>query len=120
RRGSDVEVRKIGTTFADAFLALLTPIIIIGGMMSGLFTPTEAAVAATFYAMVLGFVVYRTLSIRRFVQVSMETLETTAILILIVGASTVFGWVLTTSHFTELFAATLLGISSDPDVILLL
>jgi tripartite ATP-independent transporter DctM subunit len=118
-RDTSFSVRKIGTTFADAFLSLLTPVIIIGGMMSGLFTPTEAAVAATFYAMVLGFFVYRTLSIRRFVQVSMETLETTAIIILIVGASTVFGWVLTTSHFTETFAQTLLGFSSDPNVILL-
>jgi tripartite ATP-independent transporter DctM subunit len=119
-RDAHFSVKKIGTSFAEAFLSLLTPVIIIGGMLSGLFTPTEAAVAATFYAMFLGFAVYRTLSLRRFVQVSMETLETTAILILIVGASTVFGWVLTTSHFTELFAATLLGISSNPDVVLLL
>ena len=119
-RDANFSVRKIGTSLADAFLSLMTPVIIIGGMLSGLFTPTEAAVAATFYAMFLGFVVYRTLSLKRFVQVSMETLETTAILVLIVGASTVFGWVLTTSHFTELFANSLLGISDDPDVILLL
>src|SRR5229473_2364606 len=119
-RDANFSVRKIGTSLADAFLSLMTPVIIIGGMLSGLFTPTEAAVGATFYAMFLGFVVYRTLSLKRFVQVSMETLETTPILILIVGASTVFGWVLTTSHFTELFANSLLGISDDPDVILLL
>ena len=75
-----------------AYLPLLTPVIMIGGMMSGLFTPTEAAIAATAYALFLGLVVYRSLSFKGFIKVSMETVETTVIILLIVGGASIFGY----------------------------
>ena len=62
----------------EAFMALLTPVILIGGMATGLFTPTEAAVAAVAWALFLGFVWYRTMTWRMLVKISMETIETTA------------------------------------------
>ena len=67
-----------------AFMALLTPVILIGGMASGLFTPTEAAVAAVAWALFLGFVWYRTLNWRMLVKISMDTIETTATVLFIV------------------------------------
>jgi TRAP-type C4-dicarboxylate transport system permease large subunit len=104
----------------DAFMALLTPIILIGGMASGLFTPTEAAVAAVAWALFLGFVWYRTLNFRMLIKISMETIETTATVLFIVASASIFAWVLTTTQITDAIAAWVLSISSAPWVFLLL
>ena len=104
----------------EAFMALMTPIILIGGMASGLFTPTEAAVAAVAWALFLGFVWYRTLNWRMLVKISMETIETTATVLFIVAAASLFGWVLTTTQITEQIATTVLNFTDSPWVFLLL
>ena len=104
----------------DAFMALLTPIILIGGMASGLFTPTEAAVAAAAWALFLGFIWYRTLNWRMLIKISMETIETTAVVLFIVASASIFAWVLTTTQVTDAIAAWVLSISSEPWVFLLL
>jgi TRAP-type C4-dicarboxylate transport system permease large subunit len=103
-----------------AFMALLTPVILIGGMASGLFTPTEAAVAAVAWALFLGFVWYRTLNWRMLVKISMDTIETTATVLFIVAAASIFAWVLTTTQATEAIAQWVLSISSEPWVFLVL
>lgn len=103
-----------------AFMALLTPVILIGGMASGLFTPTEAAVAAVAWALFLGFVWYRTLNWRMLVKISMDTIETTATVLFIVAAASIFAWVLTTTQVTEAIAHWVLSISSEPWVFLVL
>jgi TRAP-type C4-dicarboxylate transport system permease large subunit len=104
----------------EAFMALLTPVILIGGMASGLFTPTEAAVAAVAWALFLGFVWYRTLSWRMLVKVSMETIETTAVVLFIVASASIFAWVLTTTRVTDAIGVWVLSISDNPLVFLLL
>ena len=101
-------------------LPLLTPVILIGGMKSGLFTPTEAAIAATVYALFLGLVAYRTLGWKRLVRVSMETIETTAIVLLIVAGASIFGWLITTTRVSEDIAEAVLTLTSDRTVVLLL
>lgn len=107
-------------TFRQAFLSLLTPVIIVGGILSGAFTPTEAAVAACAWALFLGLVVYRTLTLPRFLRVSFDTIETTAVVLLVVGAASIFAWVLTANRVPELVAGMLLAASDRPWVILLL
>ena len=104
----------------EAFMALMTPVILIGGMASCLFTPTEAAVAAVAWALFLGFVWYRTLTWRMLIKISMDTIETTATVLFIVAAASLFGWVLTTTQITEQVAATVLGLTTSPWVFLLL
>ncbi len=104
----------------EAFMALLTPIILIGGMASGLFTPTEAAVAAVAWALFLGFVWYKTLNWRMLVKVSMETIETTAVVLFIVASASIFAWVLTTTRVTDAIGVWVLSISDNPLVFLLL
>ncbi len=104
----------------EAFMALLTPVILIGGMASGLFTPTEAAVAAVAWALFLGFVWYRTLTVRMLVKISMETIETTASVLFIVAAASIFAWVLTTTQVTEAIAQWVLSITDDKWVFLIL
>jgi len=97
----------------EAYMALLTPVILIGGMTSGLFTPTEAAVAAVAWALFLGFVWYRTLSLRMLVKISLDTIETTATVLFIVAAASIFAWVLTTTQVTEAIAQWVLSITDN-------
>jgi tripartite ATP-independent transporter DctM subunit len=111
---------RLWFTFRRAFLPLMTPVLLIGGMTTGLFTPTEAAIAATFYALLLGLVVYRTLSFRGLIKVSMETAETTAIVLFIVAGASIFGWIITTTRVTDNVADLVLSITTTPWIILLL
>src|SRR5437763_3736213 len=112
--------RTLGVTFIAALPALLTPAIIIGGMTFGWFTPTEAAIAACAWAMMLGIFLYRTLSLKQFYKVTMDTIETTAGVLLIVGAASLFGWGLTTTRVTEAGADALLHLTDNKYIILLL
>jgi tripartite ATP-independent transporter DctM subunit len=105
-------------TFRQAFLPLLAPAIIIGGITSGMVTPTEAAVAAAAYALILGAIVYRTLSLRKLAQASIETIETTASIMLIVGAASVFAWILSANHAADILSNGLLAISEDRNFVL--
>ncbi len=105
--------------FADAILPLFTPIIIVGGILFGIFTPTEAAIAAVAYAIILGVFIYRTLNLRRILRVSMDTIETTAAIMMIVAASAVFAWILTANQVAQHFSAWMLELSDNKFVLLL-
>jgi tripartite ATP-independent transporter DctM subunit len=104
----------------SGFPSLLTPIIIIGGIAFGIFTPTEAAVAASAYTLLLGLLVYRTLNAKKIVQVSIETLETTAIILFIVAGAAIFAWILTRLQVPGKFAGLLLAITTDKIALLIL
>jgi tripartite ATP-independent transporter DctM subunit len=110
----------LGRSFLRAFLSLMTPVIIIGGILSGAFTPTEAAIAACAWAMFLGIVVYRTLTVRRFLRVSFDTIETTAVVLFVVAAASIFAWILTQNRVPEQFATWMLSVSDTPWVLLLM
>lgn len=111
---------RLWTSFRAAFLSLLTPVIIVGGILFGLFTPTEAAIAACAYALLLGLVVYRTLTWRRFLRVSFDTIETTAVVLFIVAGASIFAWILTSNRVTEQFAGLILAFSETRWVVLVL
>ncbi|MBT8361205.1 MAG: TRAP transporter large permease [Desulfobacterales bacterium] len=119
-RDAKFSVSILGKTFKRAFLSLMTPTIIVGGILLGIFTATEAAIAATAYALFLGAIVYRTLSIKKLILVSMETIETTAIILLIIGGASIFSWILTSHEVTEKLAKGMLTITSNPTLILLM
>lgn len=119
-RDDRFKLRVFLVTFADALLPLFTPIIIVGGILSGMFTPTEAAIAAVAYSLFLGLAVYRTLDLKRILRVSMDTIETTASIMMIVAASAIFAWILTANQVANLFAQQLLGLTEDPTMILLI
>mgnify|MGYP001302719063 FL=1 len=111
---------NLWTTFKRAFLPLLTPIILVGGMTTGVFTPTEAAIAATAYAIFLGMGIYRTLSLKKLIKVSMETAETTALILLIVAGASIFGYLITLTKVTDNVSALVLSITTTPWIVLLL
>ncbi|CUH84151.1 TRAP transporter large permease [Thalassovita mediterranea] len=110
----------IATRFKAAFLPLMTPVIIVGGIVSGAFTPTEAAIGAAAYALFLGTIVYRTLSVRKLAVISLETIETTAAIMMIVGAASVFAWILTANQVAAQFAEFVLSFTDSKAVVLLL
>jgi len=112
--------RTLGVTFIAALPALMTPVIILGGMVFGWFTPTEAAIAACAWALMLGLVLYRSLSLKQLYKVTIDTIETTSAILLIVAAASLFGWVLTTTRITEQATDALLSFTDNPYVILLL
>lgn len=108
------------SSFGHAILPLMTPIIIVGGILTGLFTPTEAAIAAVAYSLFLGLFVYRTLSWKQILKVSQDTVETTASIMMIVAASSIFAWILTANQVAQAFANELLSFTQDKTAILLI
>ncbi|WP_231514988.1 TRAP transporter large permease [Oceanobacillus salinisoli] len=106
--------------FKRAFWALLTPIIIIGGIFSGLFTPTEAAVIAVIYAMFLGFFVYRELTLKSFYHNVVDSLKLTGVAVLMVMAVEFFGQMIAHEQIAITIADYFLSVSENPIILLLL
>ncbi|MEO6016781.1 MAG: TRAP transporter large permease, partial [Polaromonas sp.] len=104
----------------EAVLPIMTPVLLIGGMTTGLFTPTEGAIAACVWAMVLGFFWNRALSFKMFVKVCLDTVETTSTVLFIVAAASIFGWMLTATGVTTAIASWVLGFTQEAWVFLLL
>ncbi|SHM68523.1 TRAP transporter large permease [Rhizobacter sp. OV335] len=104
----------------DAVLPIMTPVLLIGGMTSGLFTATEGAIAACVWALFLGLVWYRTLSLKTLVKACMDTVETSSTVLFIVAAASIFGWMLTATRTTELIAQWVLTFATEPWQFLLL
>ena len=113
-------IRIVWDSFKKAFLPLLTPGIILGGIMGGIFTPTEAAVVAAAYALVLGMFIYREISWKDLTQIFLKTATTTTIVLLIVSTASVYGWLLAREQVPQAAAKLLFSISTDPYLIMLI
>ena len=108
------------TKTRKAFLSLMTPVILFGGMMIGVFTPTEAAFVAAVYALVLGVVVYREVSWRDLPRLFLDTVETNAVVLMLVMTASLMGWVLARAQVPQQLGALILGTTRNPLVILLM
>jgi TRAP-type C4-dicarboxylate transport system permease large subunit len=104
----------------QAVLPIMTPVLLIGGMTTGVFTPTEGAIAACVWALILGFLWYRTLHFKLFVKICLDTVETTATVLFIVAAASIFGWMLTATGVTAAIGQWVLGVTDQPWQFLLL
>ncbi len=109
-----------GQASLKAFFPLMTPVIIMGGILAGIFTPTEAAAVAVAYAVFIGFFVLKTLTLRDIPQVLAKAATTSAVVLLLVGAAMAFKTVVSLSHAPETLAAYILSLSENPLVLLLL
>lgn len=105
---------------ADAFLGLLTPVIIIGGVVSGIFTATESAAIACVYAFAVTFGWYREIPLRSFLNILYSTLKTLAMVMSLIAAASMFGWLLSYLRVPGQVTAGLLTITDNPIVLLLL
>jgi TRAP-type C4-dicarboxylate transport system permease large subunit len=104
----------------NAVLPIMTPVLLIGGMTAGVFTATEGAIAACVWSLFLGIFWFRSLNWKLLIKVSMDTIETTSIVLLIVAAASIFGWMLTVTKTTEMIAGWVLAFTTDPWMFLLL
>ena len=95
--------RALLHSFRRAFLSLLTVVVILGGILAGIFTPTEAAIIATFYAIFLGFF-YRTLTLKKLLAALKEASETTCTVMMIVCGATIFCYILSFERFPQMVA----------------
>jgi len=106
--------------FREAFWGLLAPVIILGGLYGGIFTPTEAAVVAVFYSLLLGVVIYRTLTIKTIYTILVDASETSAVVLLIVAFAGLFSWAGSTIGILDRLAETLMTVSNNQWVVLLI
>src|SRR5437773_327869 len=104
----------------SAVMALMAPVILIGGMTLGWFTPTEAAVAAVIWSLFLGLVRYRSMTLQTVAKATFDTIETTASVLFIVTAASIFAWLLTVSQAAQTLTDAMLGITDNEWVFLLL
>ena len=103
----------------ESFWALLTPVILLGGMFSGYFTPTEAAAVACLYALFLGFVVYRTLAWKALPGLLVDTAETSGLVLVLVMAAGALGWCMSISRVPQTLAPAIVNAIQHPLVFLL-
>jgi len=113
-------LRRIWASFRSSFLALLMPAIILGGILLGIVTPTEAAAIAVFYAFILGTLVYRTLTFEAIVQTLIRTSLITGVVFLIIASASILSWWMTFMQIPQRIATLFLAISQNPQAIIAL
>ncbi len=112
--------KEVGKAFIDALWGLLIPVIILGGIYGGFFTPTEAAVVAVFYGLFVGIFVYRMLNVKKLYTIFLEASVQTAIVMLVVSTASIFAHIITTERYARDISDLLLSVSDNPIIILLL
>ncbi|GKV56807.1 hypothetical protein NCCP2222_27540 [Sporosarcina sp. NCCP-2222] len=106
--------------FTGAIWGLLIPVIILGGIYGGFFTPTEAAVVAVFYGLFVGFFIYRELTLKKLYDILIASSIQTAVVMFIVSAASVYAYIITTEQIARQISDAMLSISDNPIIILLL
>lgn len=112
--------KAVLVAFKDSFFALLTPVIIIGGIYGGIFTPTEAAAVAAVYGIVVGLFIYKELKLKDFPKIIFQAVTGTTLIMFLVGAANVFGWLVTNLQIPQQVAKLVVTITSSPIVFLLM
>ncbi len=113
-REARVTGREVWRRFRDAFWALLPPFIIVGGILSGVFTATEAGVVACLYSGFVGFVVYRELTWEKLWNILLNAAITTSVPMIIVAGASVFGWVLARQRFANMMVDFVIDLTTSP------
>lgn len=119
-KGRIKSIKEFFFGLKDAILALLMPGIIMGGILGGIFTPTEAAVVAVVYALLVSFLVYREIRWKDLPKILIDSIVTTSIIMLVIANSAIFGWILANQQVPQSVAQIFLSISNNKWVILLL
>jgi tripartite ATP-independent transporter DctM subunit len=107
---SDEPRRNFWSSFRDASWALAAPVLILGGLRTGWFTPTEAAVIAVVFGLFVGFVIYRTLTLKSVYRLMIESAETSAVILVVVGLASVFAWASSTLGIVDPITESLVNL----------
>lgn len=118
--GQPASVREVGTAVKRALLPLMMPVIILGGILGGIFTPTEAAAVAVAFALVVGFLVYRNLGLRDMPAVLSDMVRSSGSVFIILSAASIIGWIMAMEQVPQAIGGALLGISENPVIFLLI
>lgn len=118
--GAPFSFANIAKTFREAIWGLATPLIILGGIFSGYFTPSEAAVISVDYALLVSFFVYRDMGWRQILDIFIRSAITMSIIMFIIATSTSMGWVMANWQIPKLIAQNILAISDNKFMLLLL
>lgn len=113
-------LKEMVKAFIDALWGLLIPVIILGGIYGGFFTPTEAAVVSVFYGLFVGFFIYRELDLKKLYKIFVDSSVQTAVVMFVVSAASIFAYIITTEQYAREISNLLLSLSENPIVILLL
>ncbi|MDI7246843.1 MAG: TRAP transporter large permease [Bacillota bacterium] len=120
RGGAFGKLAEVWRAFKDAFWGLIAPLIILGGIYGGIFTPTEAAAVAVVYGLFVGFVIYRTLALKDLYGLLVESCVSSAVVMLVVSLAGIFGWAMTTLGVVERVSQAAIAASSSPYLVLLI
>lgn len=119
-KGERKSLKEIGKSFTGAFWALFMTVIILFGILGGYFTPTEASIIAVLYAFVVGIFIYKELPIKKIPSIMLDSMTSTASIMLLVGFANLFGWIMVSEQIPQLVASVILGISDNPIIVILL
>ncbi|KUO62056.1 MAG: C4-dicarboxylate ABC transporter permease [Gracilibacter sp. BRH_c7a] len=112
--------KEVGKTFISAFWALLMPLIIMGGIYTGVCTPTESAAIAVFYALFVGFFVYRELKVKMLPKIILKSAVASGIIMFVLNNAGLFGWVITANNIPQNLAQAMATVSSSQAIFLIL
>jgi tripartite ATP-independent transporter DctM subunit len=115
--GAPFALATMWSSFREGFLPLMTPAILIGGIVSGVFTPTEAAAIAALYATFLSVVIYRAVSFSELAEIMRSTVVDTGVIMLVVSMAMIYGYLVTRAGLTDAMVAWMAAFSTDPNVI---
>lgn len=120
-RRNKVPLKEVGRTFVKVFWALLMPVIIIGGILSGIFTVTEAAAVAALYALLVGIFVYREInSLEKVYQIFSDSAVLVSAIMFLIGCAKLYSWLLVVTHVPQIVTDFIFSITQNPLVILAL
>ncbi|NLK04861.1 MAG: TRAP transporter large permease, partial [Spirochaetales bacterium] len=119
-KGAPFNLKHALTTLKDAVWGLITVLIVVFGVVSGVFTATESAAMAVIWAMIVSALVYKELTFREMWHVIERSLGTLAIVMILISTSQVFGWLLTYLRLPEMVANGILGLTNNPLMIMLI
>ncbi len=115
-----VTMQELIASITGGIIPMLMPIIILGGILSGIFTPTEAASIAVAYAIIIGFFVLRTLKLKDMPGIFYRSMVTTSIILTVMACANIFSWILSTEMIPQKIAQILTSITRNPWMLLLL
>jgi C4-dicarboxylate transporter, DctM subunit len=112
------QLARVGRAFRRAFWGLTLPVVILGGILGGVFTPTEAAAVALFLALIIGLLISQTLKLRDLPDIFLVASKRTSIVLLMVATSFAFGWYLTSEGIPQAIATAVIGLSDNRYVVM--
>lgn len=120
KSASTFKLKMVVVTFIDALPALALILIVIGGIIKGIFTPTEGSVVAVVYTLILSMFFYKTINVRQLIEIFAESAKVTGIIVFLIGVSTIMSWIMAFTGVPQAISGLILGLTENKYLILLL